>query len=361
MGSVGNAGASELRKEVSREIAFEGWTLRRLSVHHRGERLTHGAVAALMALMMVAIVVQPYIFLLWLSVGFLLYSYNFIILLMPTTTTKMRPGEEGFDTKDLEERSIAIRLLLSNRPLALEIGLTVFLSGMIPLAWSFGLIFGVTAVFTIYHGFLMGVVPPRIAATVLVQIGFVFLLYALIYLFEPRAHGVTRLASIAHDRPLSLHSPLRTVLTAMIASLVLLGLLTSLLGLWALLLPGITVQALMETLRLLDRLDIVLFAIVLVAQLMVMRHIQGYASKRFVRRLLAMRIHALEEIERELNAISGSDEEAIRSIRRRYLSVALYDIVQHDLFGLMPVYLIGPRAKYMLDTSMLNELGGSSG
>ncbi|HPP44299.1 MAG TPA: hypothetical protein PK446_00710, partial [Methanomassiliicoccaceae archaeon] len=78
-------------------------------------------------------------------------------------------------------------------------------------------------------------------------------------------------------------------------------------------------------------------------------------------RLLAMRIHALEEIERELNTISGSDEEAIRSIRRRYLSVALYDIVQHDLFGLMPVYLIGPRAKYMLDTSVLNELGGSSG
>ena len=349
--------ASELRSEVSKEISFERWTFRRLSARHRLERSTHAAVVTLTAVMIVALLIQPYVFLLWLFVGFLLYSYNFIIILMPTTTTRIRPGEdEGANGKGRDDKWMAVRLLLSNRRLAVEIGLTVFLGGMIPLAWSFGLIFGVTAIFTVYYGFVIELIPPRIAITVLVQIGFVFLLYALIYLLEPRAQGITRLSAMAHDRALSLRSPIRTVLIVMLVTLILLGLLTSLLGLWALLLPGITFQALIDTLRLLDRLDFVLFALVLVSQLMVMRHIQGFASRRMAVRLLAMRIHALEEIRRELKSVSPEDVDALRSLRRRFHSIALYDIVQHDVFGLMPVYLIGPRPKYVLDTSVLAEL-----
>ena len=336
------------------ELSYERWTFYRLCARRRWEWMTHVAVVVLIILMIASLLVQPYVFSMWLFVGFLLYSYNFIIILMPTTVTRMRPYEEEAGKEGRKDGWTALRLVLRNHRLALEMPLTLLLGAMLPMAWSFALIFGVTALFTVYYGFVNELISPRIAITVLVQIGFVFLIYALIYLLEPRSQGITRLTAIAHDSSLSLRSPMRTALIIMLAFLILLGLLTSLLGLWALLLPGITVQALIDALRLMGRLDIALFILVLVAQLMVLRHIQGLASRRMAVHLLALRIHALEEISRELGSAEAGEE--VRSLRRRFLSIAIYDIVQHDLFGLMPIYMIGLREKYVLDESVLAEL-----
>ncbi|MCE5295761.1 MAG: hypothetical protein LLG16_01470 [Euryarchaeota archaeon] len=70
---------------------------------------------------------------LWLFIGLLLYSYNFLTLLNPSTTIKPRPKElSELREQGKDDRWMVIRLLLKKRKLAIEIGLTVFLVGNIP-------------------------------------------------------------------------------------------------------------------------------------------------------------------------------------------------------------------------------------
>lgn len=353
---VEDAGVVELRCEVMEEITFEERLLRRLKAPRQRELLIHLIVATLIVLMIVAMLEQPYVFLVWIFVGFLVYSYNFIILLIPTTTAHIRPGEQGsIRNVDKQTRWLAIRLLLRNRQLALEIGLTVFMGGMIPLAWSFTAIFGITALFAAYYGFVVGFITERTTITVLAQIAFVFLLYTLIYLLEPRTQGVSKLAALGHGGETG-SSALRSAATVLLAGVVLMGLLTSLLGFWALLLPAITIPALMEAYELLDRFDLILFILVLAAQLLVMRHIQSYASRRRAIGILDLRIRALRGIEGQLATLPQEDKGALDSLRRRFLSLAIYDIVEHDIYGTLPVYLVGPRPRYVLDTSVMAEL-----
>ena len=352
----GGEGADELQREVRGEIAFEERLLRLLKAPRRWGLLAHAIVVVLIAMMIVAMLEQPYVFLVWLFVGFLVYSYNFIIFLIPTTTTRIRPGERG-ETKNMDKQArwLAIRLLLKNKQLAVEIGLTVFLGGMIPLAWSFAVIFGITALFTIYYGFIVGFITYRTTITVLAQITFVFLLYILIYLLEPRTQGITKLTALDNGVKAG-SSALRSVATAILAVAVLLGLLTSLLGFWALLLPAVTVPALLEAYELLNRFDLILFILVLAAQLLVMRHIQSYASRRRAVDILALRIRALKGIEDQLTALPRKDEGTMALLRMRFHSLAIYDIVEHDIYGALPVYLAGPRPRYLLDAGVMAEL-----
>lgn len=349
-------GAAELEREVKEEVLFEELLLRRLNTPRRRGPLTHAIVVVLIAMMIVAMLVQPYVFLLWLFVGFLVYSYNFIILLIPTTTTCIRPGEQGeIRNVDRQARWLAIRLLLRNKQLAMEIGLTVFLGGMIPLVWSFAVIFGITALFAIYYGFIVGFITDRTTITVLAQITFVFLLYILIYLLEPRTQGITKLTAL-DNRGKAASSALRSAAIIILAGAVLLGLLTSLLGFWALLLPAVTVPALLEAYELLDRFDLILFILVLAAQLLVMRHIQSYASQKRAVEILTLRIRALKGIEEQLTALPQKDGGSLALLRRRFHSLAIYDIVEHDIYGTLPVYLVGPRPRYVLDTRVMAEL-----
>jgi len=350
--------ASDLREQASEEIEFERDLLQRLTARQRGTLLSNILVIVLIGLMIAAILVQPYVFLLWIFVGFLIYSYNFIIILIPTTTTRIRPGEQSvLKNTDKEARWLAIRLLLKNKRLAVEVGLTVFLGGMIPLVLSFAVIFGITAVFAVYYGFVVGFITIHTATTVLIQIGFVFLLYSVIYLLEPMSQGRSRLAALYAGRGHTRRTA-RTVATVVLAIVVLLGLLTSLLGLWALLLPAVTMQALIEAYELLDRFDLFLFVVVLAAQLMVMRYIQGFASRRMAVNRINMRILTISNIVASLDRIGDQEnmEEELRSLRRQFYNIAIYDIVEHDIYGNLPVYLIGPRLRYLLDSKVLKEL-----
>ena len=91
---------------------------------------------------------QNSLFIVWLIIAILLYSYNFLILLIPTTTQRIRPEDKDLSPMIDKKRSwLAVRLLLKKRKLAIEIGLTVLLGGIVPLSLSFSIIFGLAMFF----------------------------------------------------------------------------------------------------------------------------------------------------------------------------------------------------------------------
>ena len=351
------------RKEVEDEIASEETMLQKLSVSHRPDYQGHLLAVILIAITVVLILQQSHVFLLWLIVGLLLYSYNFVIILIPTTTKRIRPEEKGIlRNMDRDDRWLAIRLLWKKKRLAVEIGLTVFLGGMVPLTLGFSVIFGLGVFFALYLGFLSHMIEEQLAVIVLGQIAFILLFYALMIVLEPQAQGITRIATSYKGKMGEAQSKGRTAFMILMMFIVALMTFSTILALGAIFLPGFTLLKIFKTSHVLEGVGFLILIFVLIAQLMIMRHFQGVMSRRMAAGLLRMRIKQLrEEVLGTLDAWSEkkmifdkeeSDAE-LRKIKKKYYSVVIYDIIKQDIFGYAPIYLVGPRLRYVLSDKVL--------
>jgi hypothetical protein len=356
------------RKEVTDEVVCEEAMLQKLNKLRRYDGLGHLLALSLTATMLALILLRHYVFLLWLIVGILLYSYNFIIILIPTTTKRIRPEEKGIlRNLDRDHKWLVVRLLLKKKRLAIEIGLTVFLGGMVPLALSFSIIFGLGLFFALYFGFLAHLIDWQVAFIAIAQIVFILLFYATLVVLEPQAQGITRMALTYRERIREARSQGRMALITIAVSIVALVMLVTVLAFGAILLPGFTLLTMFNALRVPEDVDIVVILFVVVAQLVVMRHFQGAASKRMAIGLLYRRIEKLrEEVLAPLDAWTergkdldeeGYDTELPR-IKKRYYSIAIYDIIEQDIFGFSPIYLVGPRLRYVLNDRVLAYFSG---
>ena len=46
----------------------------------------------------------------------------------------------------------------------------------------------------------------------------------------------------------------------------------------------------------------------------------------------------------------------MEDLKRRFYSIAIYDVIGHDIFGHFPVYLVGLRLRYVLDEDVIEHL-----
>src|SRR5512137_1093662 len=80
-----------LRSEVRTEIAYEERLLQKVTKPQRGYTIGYISVIVLLAVIVLIIFAQPDGILLWLIVAFILYSFNYIILFLPTTRKRKNP------------------------------------------------------------------------------------------------------------------------------------------------------------------------------------------------------------------------------------------------------------------------------
>lgn len=305
----------------------------------------------------------PITILIWLVVGILLYSYNFIILLLPTTVEKFRPEEtQALRKTGVKDTWPAIRLLLKKKFLAIEIGITLYLGGMVPLTVSFTIILGLGILMTIYYAFVAGGLELSFAFLVVVQLVFILGFYFFVALLAPQEQGVTRLAKtykrrIEDAREGEGRSALKVYL--IVAAVILVGIV---LVFGAILLPGITLVAILVQVDDWGWGSIVILIFVAWAQLVVMRHFQSASSRKIVMIILADRIRRMkEEVLDPLETWTDGGfcldragfPQAFKTLRKNFYSIAVYDIIRLDLFGLSPVYLVGPRLRYVLNDKVL--------
>jgi membrane protein implicated in regulation of membrane protease activity len=356
------------RKEVEEEVVFEEATLKKLSKSRKRDSLGHILAVCLIAILIILIFTRPYFFLLWLIVGILLYSYNFIIILIPTTTKRIRPYEKGIlRNLDTDHKWLAIKLLLKKKRLAIEIGLTVFLGGMVPLALSFSIIFGIGLFFALNFGFLIHLIDWQVAFVIASQIVFILLFYMTMVALEPQAQGIMRIALTYKERIGEARSRGRMALITIVMFIIALVMLITMISLGAILFPGFTLVTTLNALRIPEGIDIPVIFFVILAQLVVMRHFQGVASRRMAVGLLHKRIERLKgEVLAPLEAWTKEEKHVdekghdsqFRAIKKNYYSIAIYDIIEQDIFGLLPIYLVAPRLRYVLNDKVLSFFGG---
>ncbi len=192
---------SSFRKDVTEEIASEEKFLKKLQERVRGEYVFHVVSIALLVLMAVWIFMDNSIFYTWLIVGILLYSYNWLIFFLPTTTRDIRPEDADYVSQIKKERKwYTIRLLIKERKLGIEMGLTLFLGGILPVALSFTIIFGLAVYFSVYFGYFTHFLDMGTANFILIQVALILLFYVMMLIIKPQAQGVTRIGRYFRDK-----------------------------------------------------------------------------------------------------------------------------------------------------------------
>ena len=351
------------RDEVVKQREEEKSLLSKLSMPIPHAKKGDAIVILLLVISVALMLLVPIALILWLVVGILLYSYNFIILLLPTTVERSRPDEtRALRKMGVKETWPAIRLLLKKKFLAIEIGITLYLGGMVPLSVSFTIILGLGILMTIYYALVAGGLELSFAFLVVVQLSFIIGFYLFVAMLAPQEQGVTRLARtfkrrIEAARDGAGRSPFRVYIIVAVVIAVAIVLVFG-----AVLLPGITLVAILVQVDDWGWGSIAILIFVAWVQLVVMRHFQSESSRKIVAIILEERIRRMKEevldpletwTEGGLCLDRDGFHEGFKTLKKNFYSIAVYDIIRLDLFGLSPVYLVGPRLRYVLNDKVL--------
>jgi hypothetical protein len=354
---------SSFRQEVANEISNRENKLRKIQEHRSGGVLGHLISLGLISIMVFLIFQQYSVFILWLFIAILLYSYNFIILFVPTTTGIIRPDDKDVAPILIKERKwLALRLLLKNRKLAIEIGLTVILGGIVPLNLSFSIIFGVGLFFTLYFGFFAHIIADQTTIFIVIQIALVILFFIMILIIEPQVQGFTKIARSFKQKLNAARSKGRAAHLIVVLTMIGVISVAGVLVFGAMMLPGFLLPILFNDLKLFSVIDLPMIFLVFVIQLLVMRHFQVILSRWMAVKLLKERITELKkEVLARLNELvslrEGERKDAmLEDLKRKFYSIAIYDLVGHDIYGHFPVYLVGLRLRYLLDEDVIEHL-----
>lgn len=355
-----------LRGEVIDAIEYEQRIMDRVS--RRGRGLTAGYVVAFFLLVFAAalILTVPGGVLAWFIAAFILYSFNFIILFLPTTK-KGRRDESCRRTIGWDSLQ-PIKFLLRRRfRLALEVGITMFLGGMVPLAVSFFILFGMGVFLTLYFAFFQGAMDAGLAWVIVFQAALIIMFFVVVVYTEPQAQGFTRIARTFKARYDRAKERSRLSQSALLVAMGLVAVGAGLLFVGAILLTGGVLGRVIEVGSTLG-LSLLFILLVLLVQVVIMRHFQVVSSRRMARALLEIRLESLRKdvlaplapmLEQAKYADESSfDRKELERIKSAFFNIVLYEVFELNLFGYSPVYVVGPNVKYLMDERVLPYLGG---
>lgn len=333
------------RLEAGRPFAAAGWAL-------VGLLLAFGGL--LMALTDEGL-------LLWLVCAFLLYSFNFVVLLLPTT----RNRDEGIPKLDREMKRPLAFLLRSRKKLAAEVGAVMFLGGLYPLAYAFFVLLGMGLSFGLYYVLVQEAYPWGSAGLVLLQMVIILGYFGLMLWLKPHERGISRKAKNLQAMMAQWRSSGRIASFLFMSSLALVASVVGLMAAGAILFTGLSLKLVYEGLMARQGEALLGIILVLAMQLVIMRRFQMAASQEMARKFLRERLRTLrEEVLAPLGrhrSGPGADaplsSEEFGRLKAAFYSAQVFDMVEHDFFGRWPIYVMAPRLKYLLDQEALEHLG----
>lgn len=368
MTSVDLNDAMILRSQIQHEIDHGLKLHRVLETPRKWDNISMVVSGLLLVLSIIIMFIWSSIPPLWIIDTFILYSFNFFIFFIPISR---HPGEKKVEKKSKQSKKDIkgpLRYLLKKkRKFAIEVGATMFLVGMVPLAFSFFLLFGTGMAFTIYYGLLQDVYPMELTIGLIIQILIIMAYFVLVTIVSPQSQGFTKIARSFKYRILTAHSKGKPyyIWALAISSVIVVAI--SLIGIGAILLPGRTLDSIMAFFRSNGSIPIIVSLVILVSQFFIMRSSQSRRSRKMALALIEQEVKELRSeclapldalIEdartRDLDHIDGAAYEALLYA---YYPLAIYDVVETNIFGFSPVYLVVPKIDMLLDEEVLRYVG----
>jgi len=356
-----------LRGEVIEEIEGEERMLKKVSEPAKRSMLGYALTLILIAVSIVLIFLYPAGAIAWFIVSFVLFSFNFIILFLPTTRKSRRDDScrrtVGWDA--LEPIKFLIR---KKSRLAVEVGLTMFLGGMVPLALSFFVLFGLGLFLAIYFAYFAAMLDSALAWSVIVQVLVIMVFFVVMILVRPDVQGLTRIARSFrnHLEVAKQRSSWYTIAIVLLIGLTAVGFAMLFVG--ALLLTGgVLAEVIGEGGK--AGISILLIILIFATQLVILRHFQAVSSRKMASTLLEKRLQILrKDVLEPLSSLleqgkyaekESYNKEEFERIKANFFNVVIYAVFELNLFGYSPIYIVGPNVKYLIDERVLPYVGGT--
>ncbi len=323
------------------------------------------AMGALIAASAAVLLTWPGALILWVLATFILYSFNYIVFFLPITR-----HHGGRERKRLVlERPIKgpLSRLLTRPKFLVEVGTTMFLAGMVPLARSFLLLFGSGVMFIIYHGVYMGDLPLQFTGWLVLQILVILGYFLMVVALNPQSQGFTRIARSLKFKVLSARSEGRRAYVMAMALAGALIVAISVVAVGAVLLPGRTMESLIGFLGGNALVVIPAMVAILAVEFFIMRVPQSVGSRRMAIDLIDDKVRALRYwclepldaliVEAAMQNRTVVDRDRLEEVLCIYYPIVMYKVVETNIFGRLPVYLVAPDFGLLFDHEALRHVG----
>jgi hypothetical protein len=327
-------------------------------VHHNTLFIVGGLLANIIAASLL-----PNYLVYWIAASFFLYVLAPLIMLIPTERKELIfPAK-----KDLEKylRIIEQYGLSRNSKTLGHIIWNVFFINSQALAIAYVMIFGIDILFAGLSGFLIRTLPAATAIQVILQSVAIILFFGGIWIYKPYSHHFM-------DSVFSLHSRIKIRLKKAWKVLLVVGVISaalSILVVTAMLLPGFILGEVVSAPDVVNAVSAFPIFFIFLSQLAMVRYLQGVYSKDLVLGFSEKRVAILKEILPRLPGCSPvgdkdhtlSPEECLQSyedLKKLYIQSKMYTHAFHHLFGYLPVYVVVPDFKLILDKGTLQLLDG---
>lgn len=367
--STGNSleEAEVFRQKVAKEIDREQQMLESLKAPHRGVTLRWIIVFVILGSAVVFLFLNPVGYLLWLIIAFILRSFYWISWFLPTSREKADKSEKTKIKRSGDNvKSSIVYMLKKKKKLGVEMGVTMLVTGMAPLALSNFILFGVGIVLGAYFGLIIHLWDYNSIISVLFQMAIILVTFVMMLFLKPHERGFKRTAGKLKGGYTTAQRRGRFIAYSIIA---LIGLFIALLGLIfvvSMFAPGGTWQAIWSKLQENGFNNLFLLALIFLTELILLRFFQGISSTRMLRQYLPERIQnitnsSLAPIDKAINQAKSSnsstvDKNLLKNAMKNFYSIAVFDIYEHNIFGRFRVFVIGPKVSILLDEEALTHI-----
>lgn len=296
----------------------------------------------------------------WITASFLLYAVNPFIMLIPS----MNGSRGSTRRKGIPEYVTTLRQieLYKNKGTLGRILWNAFFINSQPLAIGFSLIYCVNIIFTLAYGL------GPIADLVIFQSIAIIIFYLGIWYLKPYS---TDFLDLLLDIRTGINQRIHTEMQPLWKIFLSIGTLATMVIvviIAAMLLPGFTLNAVLEAKEAIRGLGIVPVIVVLVSQILMVRFSQGAHSRRMIVHLkekksellnnfvdIPLRTYRAKLEKRQFDAVEAFITE-FSAIRDTYISSKVYKTTSQDLFGFFSVYLMVPDPDVILNPAIIKIL-----
>lgn len=296
----------------------------------------------------------------WITASFLLYAVNPFIMLVPSTRASIGPRRRK-NARDYLATLQQIELYRNKWTLGRILWNAFFINSQ-PLAIGFSLVYCVNIIFTLTYGL------GPITDLVLFQSVAITIFYLGIWYLKPySADFLDSLLDIRTNIYQRIHTRMQP-LWKVFLSIGTLATLVIVVIIAAMLLPGFTLNAVLDAKEAIKGLGVVPVLVVLISQILLVRFSQGAHSRRMIIDLKDRKTEVLNnfvdiplsvyrsKLEKgQLDAVDSFTRD-FSDIRDAYISSKVYKTTSQDLFGFFPVYLMVPDPDVILNPAIVRIL-----
>jgi hypothetical protein len=320
-----------------------------------------------LAVALYLLLVNPVVFLLWLIVAFILRSFYWFSWFMPTIKDRADQREKEPLKLSRERLKGPVKYILKHKKmLGVEIGVTMLVTGMAPLAISNFILFGIGIALGIYYGLVMNLYDYGQTLSILFQMSIIMVTFVIMIFLRPHERGLVKTVRRIKGGYISAIGRGRFAAYLVLAMG---GIVVALIGIIfvvSMFAPGGTWQAIWDKLQENGFRNLFLLVFVLITELVLLRHFQGISSKRMVVQYLRNRMHTIEEtvvapLDKAISQAKASGattlaDGVLDEVKTNYYSIVIYDVYEHNLFGFSRVFVVGPRVTLLLNEEALRYI-----